>query len=98
MLIPRHGEETSRPSDDNAPFAALAFKIATDPFVGKLCFLPRILRYGGSLAPPFYNSVKENNERMGRILQMHANHRQDIDGLLRRGYRRRCRSEEHHHW
>ena len=71
-------EEETRPSDDNAPFAALAFKIATDPFVGKLCFF-RV--YSGTVkaGTTVYNSVKDNNERMGRILQMHANHRQDID-------------------
>ena len=75
---PDTGEEESRPSDDNAPFSALAFKIATDPFVGKLCFF-RI--YSGFIkaGTTVYNSVKDNNERMGRILQMHANHRQDID-------------------
>ena len=75
---PRTGEETSRPSDDNAPFAALAFKIATDPFVGKLCFF-RVYSGKVEAASTVYNSVKDNNERMGRILQMHANHRQDID-------------------
>ncbi|MBR2028505.1 MAG: elongation factor G [Oscillospiraceae bacterium] len=71
-------EEETRPSDDNAPFAALAFKIATDPFVGKLCFF-RV--YSGTVkaGTTVYNSVKDSNERMGRILQMHANHRQDID-------------------
>ena len=76
---PRHrDEETSRPSDDNAPFAALAFKIATDPFVGKLCFF-RVYSGMVEAGSTVYNSVKDNNERMGRILQMHANHRQDID-------------------
>ena len=71
-------EEEVRPSSDDAPFAALAFKIATDPFVGKLCFF-RV--YSGVIkaGTTVYNSVKDNNERMGRILQMHANHRQDID-------------------
>lgn len=71
-------EEESRPSSDDAPFAALAFKIATDPFVGKLCFF-RV--YSGVIkaGTTVYNSVKDNNERMGRILQMHANHRQDIE-------------------
>ncbi len=75
---PDTGEEETRPSDDNAPFAALAFKIATDPFVGKLCFF-RV--YSGVIkaGTTVYNSVKDNNERMGRILQMHANHRQDIE-------------------
>ena len=75
---PRTGEETSRPSDDNAPFAALAFKIATDPFVGKLCFF-RVYSGKVEAGSTVYNSVKDSNERMGRILQMHANHRQDID-------------------
>ena len=75
---PRTGEETSRPSDDTAPFAALAFKIATDPFVGKLCFF-RV--YSGKVekGTAVYNSTKGKNERIGRILQMHANDRKDID-------------------
>ena len=75
---PKTGEETSRPSDDTAPFAALAFKIATDPFVGKLCFF-RVYSGKVEAGSTVYNSVKDNNERMGRILQMHANHRQDIE-------------------
>ena len=75
---PETGEETSRPSDDNAPFAALAFKIATDPFVGKLCFF-RVYSGIVEAGTTVYNSVKDSNERMGRILQMHANHRQDIE-------------------
>jgi len=77
-INPDTEEEETRPSDDKAPFAALAFKIATDPFVGKLCFF-RV--YSGSVeaGSTVYNSVKDNKERMGRILQMHANHRQDID-------------------
>ena len=71
-------EEEERHSSDTEPFAALAFKIATDPFVGKLCFF-RV--YSGTLnaGATVYNSVKDNNERIGRILQMHANHRQDIE-------------------
>ena len=75
---PETGEEETRPSDDNAPFAALAFKIATDPYVGKLCFF-RV--YSGKIeaGTTVYNSVKDNDERVGRILQMHANHRKDID-------------------
>ena len=75
---PETEEEETRPSSDEAPFAALAFKIATDPFVGKLCFF-RV--YSGTVdaGSTVYNSVKDNNERMGRILQMHANHRQDIE-------------------
>ncbi len=75
--IPNTEEEDERPADDNAPFGALAFKIATDPFVGKLCFF-RV--YSGTLNSGSYvlNSTKGNKERMGRILQMHANHREDI--------------------
>ncbi len=77
-VIPRTEEETVRHSSDDEPFAALAFKIATDPFVGKLCFF-RV--YSGTLksGSHVYNSVKDNKERIGRILQMHANHREDID-------------------
>ena len=75
---PETGEDMECHSSDNEPFAALAFKIATDPFVGKLCFF-RV--YSGMLqaGSGVYNSTKDNNERIGRILQMHANHRQDID-------------------
>ena len=75
---PETEEEESRPSTDNAPFAALAFKIATDPFVGKLCFF-RVYSGTVNAGSTVYNSVKDNNERMGRIVQMHANHRQDLD-------------------
>ncbi len=75
---PETEEEESRPSDDNAPFSALAFKIATDPYVGKLCFF-RVYSGVVEAGSTVYNSVKDNRERMGRILQMHANHRQDID-------------------
>ena len=75
---PDTDEETERPSSDEEPFAALAFKIATDPFVGKLCFF-RV--YSGTIeaGSTVYNSTKDNNERLGRILQMHSNHRQDIE-------------------
>ena len=75
---PETGEEDVRKASDDEPFSALAFKIATDPFVGKLCFF-RV--YSGTLSAggPVYNSSKDNTERIGRILQMHANHRQDID-------------------
>ncbi|RPF48059.1 elongation factor G [Hydrogenoanaerobacterium saccharovorans] len=75
---PNTEEEETRPSSDSEPFSALAFKIATDPFVGKLCFF-RV--YSGSVnaGSTVYNSVKDNSERIGRILQMHANHRQDIE-------------------
>ena len=75
---PDTDEEEIRHSSDDEPFAALAFKIATDPFVGKICFF-RV--YSGSVdsGAGVYNSVKQNRERMGRILQMHANHREDIE-------------------
>ena len=75
---PDTGEEVERPSSDDEPFSALAFKIATDPYVGKLCFF-RV--YSGTLnkGSAVYNSVKENRERIGRILQMHANDRKDLD-------------------
>ncbi len=72
------GEETERKTSDSEPFAALAFKIATDPFVGKLCFF-RV--YSGTLeaGSTILNANKEKKDRMGRILLMHSNHRQDID-------------------
>ena len=75
---PETGEEEDRHSSDTEPFSALAFKIATDPFVGKICFF-RV--YSGTVdaGAGVYNSVKQNKERMGRILQMHANHREDIE-------------------
>ena len=75
---PKTDEEEERPSDDNAPFAALAFKIMTDPYVGRLSFF-RV--YSGHLTTgsTVLNSVKNQKERMGRILQMHANHREDIE-------------------
>ncbi|MBA4603166.1 elongation factor G [Thermoactinomyces mirandus] len=72
------GTETSRKSDDDHPFAALAFKVMTDPYVGKLTFF-RV--YSGTLSSGSYvlNATKGKRERIGRILQMHANHRQEID-------------------
>ncbi len=72
------GEETERKTSDSEPFAALAFKIATDPFVGKLCFF-RV--YSGTLdaGSTILNANKDKKDRMGRILLMHSNHRQDID-------------------
>ena len=75
---PETGEEDHRPSDDSAPFSALAFKIMTDPYVGKLCFT-RV--YSGTLnaGSTVYNSVKGVRERVSRILQMHANDRHDIE-------------------
>ena len=75
---PATEEEDFRPASDEAPFAALAFKIATDPYVGKLCYF-RV--YSGVLekGTTVLNCTKGKTERMGRILQMHANHREDID-------------------
>ena len=75
---PDTDEEEQRHSSDSEPFAALAFKIATDPFVGKLCFF-RVYSGTVNAGTTVYNSVKNTRERMGRILQMHANHREDIE-------------------
>jgi elongation factor G len=77
-IHPETGNEDSRPSSDSEPFSALAFKIMTDPHVGKLCFF-RV--YSGTLqaGSAVYNSTKDNRERIGRILMMHANDRKDID-------------------
>ncbi len=77
-VIPGTDEEGVREASDDEPFAALAFKIMTDPFVGKLCFF-RV--YSGTLASGsyVYNSSKNSKERVGRLLMMHANHREDID-------------------
>ncbi|MCM1486898.1 MAG: elongation factor G, partial [Firmicutes bacterium] len=75
---PETGEETDRKAGDSEPFSALAFKIATDPFVGKLCFFrvySGIVEAGSSML----NATKGKKERMGRILQMHANHRKDLE-------------------
>ena len=75
---PETGEEVERHAGDDQPFSALAFKIATDPFVGKLCFF-RV--YSGVVAAgtTVLNATKDKKERMGRILQMHANHRADLE-------------------
>ncbi len=77
-INPDTDEECERPSSDDEPFSALAFKIATDPFVGKLCFF-RV--YSGSVnaGDTVLNATKGKNERFGRILQMHSNHRKDIE-------------------
>ena len=75
---PETDEEDERPASDEAPFSALAFKIATDPFVGRLSFVrvySGVLNTGTSVL----NSTKKQKERIGRILQMHANHREDIE-------------------
>ena len=78
---PETEEEEERPADDNGPFAALAFKIATDPFVGKLCFF-RV--YSGILESGSYvlNATKNKKERIGRIVQMHANERKEINEVF----------------
>ena len=75
---PDTGDEDERPADDNGPFSALAFKIMTDPYVGRLSFI-RV--YSGTLTTgsTVLNSTKNQKERIGRILQMHANHREDIE-------------------
>ncbi len=77
-INPETEEEDCRHASDDEPFSALAFKIMTDPFVGRLCFF-RV--YSGSVAKgtAVYNSTKDSDERFGRILQMHANERSDID-------------------
>jgi elongation factor G len=74
-------EELERPADDNAPFSALAFKIMSDPHVGKLTYF-RV--YSGTLEAGsyVYNSTKDRKERIGRLLQMHANHREDMDAVF----------------
>ena len=78
---PETGEEEERPSDDNKPFAALAFKIMTDPFVGRLCFI-RV--YSGKIAAgsTVYNSTKDKTERFSRIMLMHANHREEVQEIM----------------
>ncbi|MBR7142780.1 MAG: elongation factor G [Clostridia bacterium] len=77
-INPRTEEEEVRETSDEAPFSALAFKIATDPFVGRLCFF-RV--YSGSVAAgtTVYNATKDSRERIGRLLLMHANHREDTE-------------------
>ena len=72
------GEETERIASDDEPLSALAFKIAADPFVGKLCFF-RVYSGVVEAGQTVLNATKDKNERMGRILQMHANHRKDLD-------------------
>ena len=77
-IIPKLDKEAERPADDKGPFSALAFKIMADPYVGKLAFF-RV--YSGMVKSGsyVYNSTKEKKERLGRILQMHANHRAELD-------------------
>lgn len=80
-MNPRTGEEDSRAASDEEPFSALAFKVATDPYVGRLTFF-RV--YSGSIKAGSYvlNSTKDKMERLGRILRMHANHREEIDEIF----------------
>ena len=78
--VPGTDEEIERHASDDEPFSALAFKIATDPYVGKLCFF-RVYSGKAAAGSTIYNSTKDDDERLGRILQMHANHRQDIDSV-----------------
>src|SRR5262249_9866824 len=77
-IDPRNGHELTREVSDAAPFSALAFKIAADPFVGKLAFF-RV--YSGTLKAGSYvlNATKDKKERIGRVVQLHANHREEID-------------------
>ncbi len=79
-INPANGQEVTRAADDEGPFSALAFKIMTDPFVGKLAFI-RV--YSGSIeaGKTVINSTKDRRERLGRILRMHANHREDITDI-----------------
>ena len=78
---PNTKQEDERHPDENGPFSALAFKIATDPFVGRLCFI-RV--YSGSVktGSTVYNASKDSRERFGRIVAMHANHREDVDEIF----------------
>ena len=89
ILDDKDETEAERPADDNAPFAALAFKIATDPFVGQLVFFrvySGVMKSGDTV----FNPVKHKKERIGRILQMHANSREEIKGSACRRYRGSC--------
>ncbi|OGO88484.1 MAG: translation elongation factor G [Clostridiales bacterium GWF2_36_10] len=80
-INPKTDEEDERESSDDAPFSSLAFKIMTDPFVGRLCFI-RVYSGKISTGSSVYNSGKDSRERFGRILLMHANHREDIDEII----------------
>ncbi len=77
-INPNTEETDSRPSSDEAPFSALAFKVMTDPFVGRLTFI-RVYSGTSTAGSSVYNSTKQNRERFGRLLLMHANHREDTD-------------------
>ncbi|MBR3991537.1 MAG: elongation factor G [Clostridia bacterium] len=77
-IDPRNDKEVERHASDDEPFSALAFKIMTDPFVGKLCFF-RVYSGKADAGSTVYNSTKDKRERLGRIVQMHANDRKDLD-------------------
>ena len=77
---PKNDQEVERHASDDEPFSALAFKIMTDPFVGKLCFF-RVYSGHVSAGSTVYNSTKDKRERLGRIVQMHANDRRDLDAV-----------------
>ncbi|WP_159635350.1 elongation factor G [Erysipelothrix anatis] len=75
-----NGQDAVREASDEAPFSALAFKVATDPFVGRLTYF-RVYSGVATSGSPVYNSVKQKRERFGRIMQMHANHREEIESV-----------------
>lgn len=79
-IDPSTGEEIERRADDSEPFSALAFKIMTDPFVGKLCYF-RVYSGQVNAGSVIYNSTKRSRERLGRLLLMHANDRRDVDSV-----------------
>ncbi len=79
-IDPRNDKEVERHASDDEPFSALAFKIMTDPFVGKLCFF-RVYSGKAEAGSTVYNSTKDKRERLGRIVQMHANDRKDLEAV-----------------
>ena len=79
-IVPGEEEESERKSSDDEPFSALAFKIMTDPFVGRLCFV-RVYSGKVKAGDTVYNSTKQGRERFGRIVLMHSNHREDVDEI-----------------
>ena len=96
--LPQHDETiVERAASDDEPFAALAFKIVTDPFVGRLTFFRVYSGDAQDAASYVYNATKDKRERIGRLLQMHANKRDEIEEVLRRRHRRRHRAQGHAH-
>jgi len=77
---PLTGQEETRPADDNRPLAALAFKIVSDPFVGRLAYV-RVYSGMLNLGSHVFNSTKNERERIGRVLRMHANHREEVQSI-----------------